>query len=265
MLNRSRVGRSIDVQRLAQAVRGPGIDTRTWVSLAVALGESAVDEDHGVFVDVQLVPSGEEYTARMAPGYAGNGFGLYHRIHEGDELKVEAPSGDPAQGVIVSSILWSAADKPPTEVKDNPEDFVLVVEKDKNLKIFTAGGGNVEMTSESTVGLITDSVRLGELAASEQLLLGTTYRGQEGTMNGVLGPNFTADGVSWTAVAAAFAAASTEITTIFAALYPLTATYLTALGTAATALATTAAGNGTAVSAFESAAATYLSNVSKTK
>jgi len=161
MLKRSRVGSSIDAQRLTQLVSRPGIDPRTWTSLAVALGDSVVDEKHGVFVDVMLVPTEEEYTARLAPGYAGSGFGLYYPVKKDDELVVHAPSGDPANGLVASAILWSAADKPPQETVDEPEGVHLVVEPEKNLRLKVSGGGRVHVTSEDRVVVEAPQVHLG--------------------------------------------------------------------------------------------------------
>lgn len=161
MLKRTRIGSSVDSARIASLVSGPGVDTRTWVSLAIALEDSVVDPDHGVLVDVRLVPTEEEYTARLAPGYAGSGFGLYHPVKKDDELVVAAPSGDPANGMIVESILWSAADKPPQEAVDNPADVLLVVEPEKNLRLKVSGGGNVYVSSEQKVVVEGSSVHLG--------------------------------------------------------------------------------------------------------
>lgn len=149
MLNRTRVAGSMDVQRLASAVQRPGIDTRCWVSLAVATADSVVDSTQGkegVFVDVKLMPSEEKLTARVAPAYAGSGFGIYARVLADDEVVVAVPNGVTAQGPVVINRLWSAADKPPDLAGQNEGDLVIVVESGKNLRIQVAGAGNVEMT-----------------------------------------------------------------------------------------------------------------------
>lgn len=160
----------MDVQRLASALRGPGVDTRCWVSLAIALGDTEVDKDHGVFVDVKLMPNEEEYTARVPAIYAGAGFGLYSKIRVDDEVAVAIPSGNPAEGAIVISRLWSAADTPPQQVVDNPEDLVLVIEPGKSLRIATSGGGTVVIDSQD--------VRLGDLDPQE--LVARADRVEEG-------------------------------------------------------------------------------------
>ena len=147
MLKRTRIGRSLDSSRLGEALSRPGLDTRCWVSLAFALDESQVDQGHGVFVNVRLHPSEEEYTARIPSDYAGNGFGFYAKIHKDDALVVIIPSGDASEGVIVSDRLWSAADLPPTEAVNAPDEVMLVIEKDKTLRIATSGAGKVILNS----------------------------------------------------------------------------------------------------------------------
>lgn len=114
---RGAIGRpSIDVQRLAQAVAGPGIDTRTWlVSGTVGsrdesgafrtdvlveptsgprVPEAAFADRRGLVVDVRLEPSGDFVTAR----YNGIGCGRFGKmlipIRGGDEVLVAIPDGD---------------------------------------------------------------------------------------------------------------------------------------------------------------------------
>lgn len=153
MLRASRVSGLLDVGRLGAALARPGIDTRISSSRAYANAESYYDEKAGVFVDVTLVPSGQEVTARVPSLYAGVGFGFYARIHADDELLVVLPNGDPAEGAIVVARLWSEADTPPTEAKDDPDEIMLVVEKDKHLRLKTTGEGKVAIQSEKEIKL----------------------------------------------------------------------------------------------------------------
>jgi hypothetical protein len=251
----------MDTGRLAQAVSRPGIDPRAWVSLAVALGESKVDPKSGVFVNVQLMPTGEKYTAVVASDYVGPGFGFYTPIHLHDDLIVVIPGGDPRLGVTVVKRLWTAADTPPAEAVLDPAEIMLVVEKDKNLRLKVTGSGKVEIDSDATVTLKAPQVRLGEEAATEQLVLGTTYRGQEATMNPQLQTAFVALATLCTAAAAQFLILANAAVGPLAALKPgflaLQAAFLAAQP------AQTAAG--TAIATFEGAANTYLSTVSNTK
>lgn len=147
MLKNTRISRHMDVGRLGASLARPGIDTRCWVSLAIATEDSVVDQEHGVFVDVTLVPSGEEYTARVPADYAGGGFGFYAKIREDDELVVVVPTGDAAEGPVVVSRLWSAADLPPQQAVDDPEEVMLIVEEGKNLRLTTSGSGSIVIES----------------------------------------------------------------------------------------------------------------------
>lgn len=142
MLKNSRVSGTLDVGRLGQALARPGMDTRVWVSLAIVEAVH-VDAEEGVFVDVLCVPLRQRGTARLGTEYAGAGFGLYTPLEVDDEVLVEAPSGDPDEGLVVSRRLHSASDPPPSELVDHPEDVLLVVKPGKSVRIAVTGGGKV--------------------------------------------------------------------------------------------------------------------------
>ena len=147
----------MDFNRLGQALARPGMDTRITSSHAYANGESHYDSAHGVFVDVTLAPSGQVLTARVPSIYAGKGFGLYARIHKDDQLLVLLPNGDPAEGAVVLMRLWSQADTPPSEIGTDEDEVMLVVEKDKALRLKTTGSGKVEIDSDATVTIAVGS------------------------------------------------------------------------------------------------------------
>lgn len=265
MARRARVSRQPDTQRLGEMISRPGIDPRVWVSLAVALDESFVEADEGVFVKVMLLPTGEEMLARVGAAYAGKGFGLYAGIHKDDELKVELPSGDPAEGPVVTARLWSAADTPPQEVVDHPEEVLLVVEKDKNLRLITSGAGKIYVKGE-TVTLETQKARLGAEDATEAVILGNTYRTHEDTLNTAMAGKATADAAADAAVAALLAAMVTmPAMAAYIAALPGGPALITAAATTLAASATASTGANTAVTDFLAQAATFLSTVTKTK
>jgi hypothetical protein len=147
--------RSLDISKLGQSLSGPGRDTRTWVSIAFANGESYFDAAHGVFVDVTLAPSGQQMTARVPSNYAGARFGFYAKIHIDDEIVVAIPNGDPAEGAVVVGRLWSAADIPPADGATNVDEVMLVVEKDKSFRLRCSGGGKIEIDAEADVTITT--------------------------------------------------------------------------------------------------------------
>lgn len=145
----SRVSSQIDVGRLIEAVRSPGIDTRVWCSIAVAVEDSHFDADHGVFVDLILLPSEQAITARVGSDYAGSDFGNYRgKILKDDEVCVVIPTGAPAEGAIVVSRLWSAADKPPTLASEHQDDQVAVLPEGKSARLKV---GDFEIVVDNSV------------------------------------------------------------------------------------------------------------------
>jgi hypothetical protein len=154
----------LDLSRLSLSLSRPGIDPRVTSSLGFALADSVVDLAHGVFVDVQITPTLQEVTCRVGAEYAGDGFGVYRKIKKDDEVFVIFPNGEPGEGGIVIRALWSQADKPSAQFSAHPDDFVVVVENDKDLRIITQGTGRVIVESSD--------VRLGSEAASEPVPLG---------------------------------------------------------------------------------------------
>jgi len=154
-----RAASGLDFNMLSKAMTRPGIDPRSWCSLAI-VQSVVIDEAAGVFCDVLLMPSKRRETARLGAAYAGSGFGFYAPVKVDDEVLVSAPGGDPAQGLVITQRLWSPADVPPAGLEATPEDVVLVVEADKSLRLTVQGGGDVVVTA------VDGKVKLGGEAAT---------------------------------------------------------------------------------------------------
>jgi uncharacterized protein involved in type VI secretion and phage assembly len=251
--NPIRKSSAIDLGRMSHGLQRPGMDTRVWSSLAYAEGDSVVADD-GMFVDVVLLPHGDSLTARVPAEYAGKGFGLYAKIYENDELLIEIPRGDPAEGPVVVRRLWNKRDKPPDEAVANPEDVVLVVQKDKHLRLITSGSGKAYVKSADTVTLESPKVRLGAEDATEKLVLGNTYKGAEQQFLAQLN----AAAATLTAAGASLSAAGALMVASPNAAGPIVA----AAGASMTGAAATIT---SAATAFSAAYDTYLSTHSNTK
>ena len=137
-----RASSQIDFAAMGRVLARPGMDPRSWCSLAI-VQSVVVDEAEGVFCDVLLMPSKRRETARLGAAYAGSGWGLYAPPMVDDEVLVSAPSGDPAQGLVITSRLWSPADVPPADAATHSEDVILTVRPDKSLRLVVSGGGKV--------------------------------------------------------------------------------------------------------------------------
>lgn len=167
MLKRTRITKSVDVARLGRAVSYPGIDPRVWVSIAIVTSFH-VDSAQGVFAGVTLLPLGTEATARVGAIYAGNGFGFYAPLKVDDEVVVIAPSGEPDEGLIVVSRLWSASDPGPAEASSDPDEVILHIEDNTTFRIVVGGTGKmvVEARDSSTIMLGADNLTLNTVPQS---------------------------------------------------------------------------------------------------
>lgn len=167
MLARSRIGTTVDTSRLSRAVSRPGIDPRTWCAYAVVTAVH-VDDGHGVFADVTVMPLGQQATARVALPYAGSGFGAHLPLQVDDEVLVQAPNGDPNNGYVVTERLWSPSDLPPPEVSQSPADVLLVVKPGASCRVVVSGGGDVVVEARDA-----GKVRLGGPDATVPVALAT--------------------------------------------------------------------------------------------
>ena len=86
-LTATRVSTVPDVNRMGEALKRPGIDTRIWACQAIVT-QIVIDRDHGVVLGVTLLPDEIEEVAKLAPMYAGAGFGFYLPVRVDDEVIV---------------------------------------------------------------------------------------------------------------------------------------------------------------------------------
>lgn len=132
------------MNRIGEALKRPGLDTRQWVSLAIveAITYDAVE---GPYADVRLMPANELVTARIGAAYAGNGFGIWAPLYVDDEVMVCLPDGDQGIGWVVTARMWSPSDPPPSEASEALSDLVVRVEAGKNVLIKVTGDGEVQL------------------------------------------------------------------------------------------------------------------------
>jgi len=147
--------RHVDQGRLRALVSGPGVDTRYNLVLAV-VDSVTVDPAEGVFCDISFLPHEQPETAFLGVPYAGDGFGFYFPVEVDDIVLVGVPNGDPGLGPVIISRMWSAADKPFSELQgtadtDNPgqyepsSDVVLKTKAGVNCKTIVSGGGDASI------------------------------------------------------------------------------------------------------------------------
>lgn len=123
MSTRSRKRKHWDVRRVAEAVRSPGIDPRTWTT-AGRIEETAWDPALGWVVNVRAYGSeleGVELTCRQASALAGVDAGEYLPLLKGAEVLVSLPDGstEDMEPLVVSG-LTNEEDAAPTTVNGLP-------------------------------------------------------------------------------------------------------------------------------------------------
>lgn len=115
---------SIDVGRLAQGVKRPGIDPRVH-TVTGTVKEIGIDPKEGVFADVAFEPEGNVETCYVAVPCAGStngeGWGDWYGLEVGDTVAVMISNGDTNTGPIVVGRYWNAGDPPPSEIVDGDE------------------------------------------------------------------------------------------------------------------------------------------------
>lgn len=149
---------SADLQRMGAALSFPGIDPRTWTTLAVVKAINTTD--HGVYADVVTI-AGVEECVSVAPIYAGKGFGMYAPIDVGSLVVVAFPEGDPNTGGRIIGVCWDRGTTPPSDVTAHPTDFVLVTKSGSSCRIVTQGAGDVVIEAKGS-----GKVKLGGDGAS---------------------------------------------------------------------------------------------------
>ncbi len=172
MLSHTRVSTSPDIARMAAALSRPGIDPRTWCSLAVVDAVS-FEAEHGYLVDVMLIGSdgaGAIYPARVAAAYAGPGFGFFLPLEVDDEVVVVFSGGDPAAGLLIVGRTHDAGTPPPAEVADHQTDLLLLAKEGATVRIATQGGGNVIIEPRGS-----GEVHLGAEDAEHRVIQGDVF------------------------------------------------------------------------------------------
>lgn len=130
---RTRTRLRMDFGRIAEAVKRPGVDPRTWLALARVDDDPDArvwDDELGWIVDVTFrggALDGEGPIPCRVMGAAGAGAGVYRPPHLDALVVVAVPHGDPNNDCIVLGELHDVEHVPPAEVNGTQitEEFAL--------------------------------------------------------------------------------------------------------------------------------------------
>src|SRR5580698_7077361 len=130
------MGHGYDVRRMGAALAGPGMDTRTWGTLAIVRAVNVTAA--GVYFDVTTI-EGVDETAVFAPRYGGSGYGEHLPVEVGAMVVIHVPEGDFGAGARVVGIVEDAGDAPSQDAIDNPADIVITVKPEQNYRLIVQG------------------------------------------------------------------------------------------------------------------------------
>lgn len=179
---RRRMLPSIDPHRVVQALRGPGVDTRTWIATARIDDDddaSRWDAEHGWLVDVTFVGGpldGEgPVTCKVASPIGGAEQGDAHPPPRGCEAVVVLPEGDPnVMPVIVGYVNNADGCRAPGEVQGEELDEDLA--RATHLRV-TNGSlrwqvGELLALQGETVRVVSNDVELTQEAPTQSYVRG---------------------------------------------------------------------------------------------
>lgn len=141
-LNRgTRVIPSLDIDKLRSAMRGPGLDTRTWYEagtvgtydengdfVTTGNGNAVFASTLGLVAAVRLEPLGEVVAARVASIGAGRAGAFLFPVRPGDEVLVAIPSGSLASAAVaIVGMLPNATARIPDDWNNDRVVFDLAV------------------------------------------------------------------------------------------------------------------------------------------
>lgn len=198
-----RARKHFDVERLREAIAGPGADPRFWVSSGRVISDGTRwDPEVGPIVDVSLnsgEATGVELTARVGTTVSGDGYGEFTPLEEDQEVLVVLPDGDPESDPIVLAYLSNEGspvfgevagitpgDPLDQELKKSPYGRAEEYDGDHTLKaanVSQIAGENAEIYAQQAATLKADLqaiveaplVSLGSSGAAEPYVLGTAF------------------------------------------------------------------------------------------
>ncbi len=188
-----KTGKSVDTNRLAEALKKAGIDPRSHISIGIiahdynflqnqflADDNDIIKDKYGIYANVILTPELTPVFCKIAPAYAGAFGGLYYPYHLLDTVLVVVPDGNLNNYPAIIGHYYTGTETLPSQI--DLKNMWLVLEDGANANIITLGGdinvtqekGNVNINVDSShaVNIIAQKINLGSSGASHKAVLG---------------------------------------------------------------------------------------------
>lgn len=221
---------TLDMSRVAQGLKGPGIDTRTWVAFArvdVDPDATVWDAELGWLVDVTIVGGqldGEPALCRMGNFTAGGSMGQFNPPVQGALVIVTIPEGDLNADCLIVGTLHDKDHTPPTQVNGSSIDEAFA----HRTHMFVFPEHDLEMQFERV--RITGDMTLGDPGADQPYARGDDLAdaldGLADALNQFLATTGAAPPVAGAVNASTYASAATLLQTAIAKFKVARSSYL---------------------------------------
>jgi phage baseplate assembly protein gpV len=124
-----------------ETLAGLGVDPREWINVGIIV--ETYNDETGLYCDCEL-PSGNIVRARVMVPYGGKNVGIEFPYHQGDEVVIAFPEGNPDLAIILGCLHNEENIKP-----DNDNSKLLVKAKDnESLEIKAPAGTKIKSNTE---------------------------------------------------------------------------------------------------------------------
>lgn len=185
-MTRSRIRKTFDFGRVREGLRGPGVDTRCWIAMAIVDDDADAirwEAPYGWVADVtfQGGPLDQDgpVPCRVASSFARDNYGAIEPITRGAEVIVSIPEGDTNSVPIIVGQLFNGgyADVPTTvNGQSIDEAFALgthILKSPHNLEC--EAGSTARISTEQKITLISSLIELSQNNPTQAYVRGTAF------------------------------------------------------------------------------------------
>ncbi len=158
-----KTSKSVDTNRIGEALKKAGIDPRSHVSIGIiahdynflqneflADDNDIIKDKYGIYANVILTPELTPVFCKIAPAYAGAFGGLYYPYHLLDTVLVVVPDGNLNNYPAIIGHYYTGTETLPDQI--DLKNMWLVLEDGANANIITLGGdANIDINGKVDV------------------------------------------------------------------------------------------------------------------
>jgi phage baseplate assembly protein gpV len=125
----------------SEAISTLGIDPRKWISVGTIT--EIYNDETGLYCDCEL-PTADLIRARVMVPYGGKSLGIELPYHQGDEVVIAFPEGDPDLAIILGCLHNEENTKP----NNNNEKLLIKAKDNEPLEVVAPAGTKIKSNTE---------------------------------------------------------------------------------------------------------------------